>query len=101
PGFDYLYSEPRGGRRDTAMSSLTVRAGLPWALQAEITVPYVVYDRQTGSRVVSNLGDLQLGLTKQLVAEREFLPELLVTGRWKSRSGDSRSTPPTGIGSDT
>jgi hypothetical protein len=101
PAFDYLYSEPSNGRRDTVISTLTVRGGLPWRSQVELSVPYVDYDRQTGTHAVSNVGDVQLSLTKQLTEGASYLPELLAFGQWKSRSGHSELTPPTGTGSNT
>jgi hypothetical protein len=101
PEFDYFYSEPNGGRRDTFVSAITLRYGLPWALQADLRVPYVIYDRQTGFRSVSGLGDVELALTKDLVAERELVPELLFTGRWKTTTGRTSTVLPLGTGSDT
>lgn len=102
PELDYLYNEPTaGGRRDTLISSLALRAGLPWRSQVEVSVPYVPYDKQTGLGAVSGVGDAQLTFTHQLTGEAEFLPELLATLRWKSNSGHSETNPPTGTGSNT
>jgi hypothetical protein len=37
----------------------------------------------------NGLGDIQLGLTKQLLSERGWLPDLLTTVNWKSKTGGS------------
>jgi hypothetical protein len=99
PEIAYTYSEPEdGGRRDTFVSSVTVRTGLPWALQADVYVPYVIYDRQSGVGSSSDLGDIQLAVTKRLVPEAEYVPELLLTGRWKTDTGKTGGDLPTGTG---
>jgi hypothetical protein len=100
PEISYFYSEPNGRRRDTFVSVLTARLGLPWASQAELRVPYVVHDRLSDVDTSSGLGDIELALTKQVLSEREFVPALLVTGRWKTTSGKSDGTLPTGTGAD-
>lgn len=100
PEISYFYSEPNGRRRDTFVSALTARFGLPWLSQVELRVPYVVYDRLADVETSSGLGDIQLALTKQVVAEREFVPALLVGVRWKSTSGRSGGILPTGTGAD-
>lgn len=100
PELAYTYSERDRPRRDTFTSSLTVRAGLPGSLQADIYVPYVLYDRRSGAESSSDIGDISLGLTKRLVAETESVPELLVSGRWKTRSGNSSRDLQTGTGAD-
>jgi hypothetical protein len=101
PEITYFYSEPGGVRRDTVRSVATLRFGLPWASQLDVRVPYVVYDKLAGFSSSSGLGDIDVGLTKQLIAERDFVPELLISGRWKTTSGRSEANPPTGTGVDT
>jgi hypothetical protein len=99
PEASYYYSEPNEGkRRDTLTSALTFRLGLPWAMQTDLHVPYVIYDRQSGVGSATGLGDIQIGLAKRLVAEREFIPELLLTGRWKPPTGSSDGPLQTGTG---
>src|SRR5688572_31713302 len=70
------------------------RLGLPWSSQLDLAVPYsfIQEERTTGEsskRRHSGLGDLQLGLTKQLLSERGWLPDLLTTINWKSKTGGS------------
>jgi hypothetical protein len=70
------------------------RLGLPWSSQLDLAVPYsfIQEERTTGGsskRRHSGLGDLQLGLTKQLLSERGWSPDLLTTINWKSKTGGS------------
>lgn len=82
-------------RRDIVRSELTGRVGLPWGFQADLTVPYV-YDQEelttaaalTRTRRDNGFGDVELGLTKQLLYERGWVPDLLAAVRWKSTTGD-------------
>ncbi len=94
----YGYREQDSLRRDTFSSSLTLRLGLPWAAQGEVRAPFVLYDRQSGAGTSSGLGDVTVGLTKLLIMERESVPELLFTARWKTTTGSSDGQLPTGSG---
>jgi hypothetical protein len=98
PEIAYTYSEPGGRRRDTFTSAVTLRAGMPWALQAEVYVPYVLYDRRAGKHSSGTVGDVNVGLVRRLLSERERVPELLATVRWKTRTGTHRGDLPTGTG---
>lgn len=76
-------------------ASLAFRAGLPWAMQADIRVPYVWTheDRATlgavrDSERISGLGDIEVGLAKQLMDERGRRPALLGSLNWKSTTGE-------------
>jgi hypothetical protein len=101
PEITYFYSEPNGVRRDIVRPTLTLRYGLPWAAELDVRVPYVAYDHLGRMSPVSGLGDIDVALTKELIAERASVPALLVSARWKSTSGRTGSTPPTGTGVDT
>jgi hypothetical protein len=86
---------PQDISRNQLQTSVALRAGLPWSMQAEIRVPYVwaYEDRATlgvarESEEVSGLGDIELALTKQFVDERRGRPALLGSLNWKSVSGD-------------
>ncbi|MES2535946.1 MAG: transporter [Pseudomonadota bacterium] len=99
PELSYFYDEPTtGSRRDAFGTALSVRFGLPAAIQADVYVPYVVRDRQADLGSSSGIGDIRLGLTKQLVQERMGRPTLLVFGRWRTTTGDINRTLPTGFG---
>jgi len=101
PELFYVHSETGAGlRRDTFGSALSVRFGLPWDAQADMRVPYIIRDRQSGGGTASGLGDIDLGLTKILFLEREMTPELLLSARWRTRTGKEKGNPPTGLGAD-
>ena len=59
-------------------------------------VPYVFYERLKNVGSTSHLGDVQVALTKTAVQEGDLLPELLLTGRWKTETGKSTGRLPTG-----
>jgi hypothetical protein len=101
PEISYFYDQPGGGRRDTVIPAVTLRAGLPWASQAEVRVPYVAYDRQSGLGSSSGLSDIELAATKELIEERESVPDLLFELRWKTASGRTTGNLPTGTGNNT
>jgi hypothetical protein len=81
-------------RRDDLEASVGIRIGLPASFQAEMRIPYVwLYEnRATSSAVsdsqrVSGWGDFELGVAKQLFAERRGSFGLLGSVNWKSVSG--------------
>jgi hypothetical protein len=99
PELSYFYDEPTtGARRDAFATAITVRFGLPAAMQAEVYVPYVIRDHASGIGSASGIGDVRVGLTKELLKEREGTPALLVFGRWRTTTGDINRNPPTGFG---
>lgn len=99
PELSYFYDEPTtGARRDAFGTAITVRFGLPTAMHAEIYLPYVIRDHASGIGNASGIGDVRLGLTKELLKEREGTPALLVFGRWRTTTGDINGNPPTGFG---
>jgi uncharacterized protein len=100
PEVGYTYRESGGARRDTVTPALSLRVGLAWGAQADVRLPYVALDREAGGGPSSGLGDIAFGLTKALVTERGALPELLLTARWKTRSGQSGGRLPAGSGDD-
>jgi len=80
--------------RDVVLSSMTTRIGLPHDLQLDVRVPYgyqsertVTADNQKLSKRFLGLGDVEVGLTKQLKRGRGLGPDLLGGFRWKSTSG--------------
>jgi hypothetical protein len=83
-------------RRDSLTSSLTFRLGLPWEAQAEVTVPYVLNQERTAmgnfaqeTHNGTGLGDVEIGLTRQLLWESDLVPDLLAAVRWKTTTGES------------
>jgi hypothetical protein len=84
----------RNIKRDTSEGRLDLRFGLPWSSQLDVALPYSFIQQESvrggsSKRQRSGLGDLQLGWTKQLLSERGFLPDLLTTVNWKSKTGGS------------
>lgn len=81
-------------RRDTIEAATTLRLGLPWDSQVEVRIPYVYSDeelsvggQEENSRNSSGLGDVELGLSHQLLHESKWYPDLLGEFRWKSNTG--------------
>jgi hypothetical protein len=65
-----------------------------------VFVPSVLYQHLEDAGSSSDLGDVTLGATKRLLSETERLPELLLTGRWKTRTGNSTGLFRSGSGVD-
>jgi hypothetical protein len=82
-----------GMRIETFTGTLTLRVGLPLRLQAEAKAPFL-FERLTPTgddlsppREGRGFGDARLGLTWQVLRGHAHVPDLLVGGFWKSRSG--------------
>ena len=81
-------------QRDIVLSSVTTRLGLPDDFQLDVRVPYgyqsertVTADNNKTSQRYLGLGDVEVGLTKQLRRGRGFGPDVLAGFRWKSTTG--------------
>ena len=79
---------------------VTVRAGLPWAGQAQLSVPLTYTQRDQEQRVLgaptqstssnlSGLGDVQLSYTQQFRNDSGGLPSILGTVSWDSDTGET------------
>jgi hypothetical protein len=79
----------RDVRSDNVTASLGLRAGLPWTSQLDITLPFlygtsdVIIGGTKDSTSAAGLGDLQVGLSKQLTQDREWVPGLIGSVTWK------------------
>ena len=89
-------------RRDILLPSFSVRIGLPKSFQFDVRMPFgyeaeriVTGDNMEKSRSSSGIGDLDLGISKQIARERGVLPDLLAGFRWKSTSGGDPFSPET------
>ena len=78
-------------KRDTTEASLGLRAGLPWATQLEITLPYsqnrerrVVTGGLDQTDYASGFGSVEIGLTKQVLNEGKGRPGILGSLRWRA-----------------
>lgn len=83
-------------KRDTSDVSLDLRIGLPWTSQLDFRLPYTFDWQETATaaserrrRKRSGWGDIELGLTKQLLQERGWIPDVLTAVNWKSKTGES------------
>lgn len=81
-------------RRDILIHTATARLGLPGKFQMDFTVPYgyilnrtvdALNNEMTSSQF--GLGDIQAGLSKQLLMERGSTPDLLANIHFKSVTG--------------
>ena len=96
PGLSYNYTNrPSIGlvRRENYTASLGFRAGLPWAAQFEFTVPYAYQKVETGIPSLDHktgIGDISIGLSKQLLTEGSGgWPGLLANISYTRATGDS------------
>jgi hypothetical protein len=93
PGVGAVDQHVRG---DTIENTGTLRVGLPWATQADLRVPYIFNQEKVSTAGLddnkslgSGLGDIEIGLTKQLLRESDVAPDLLGAVRWRAPTGDS------------
>jgi hypothetical protein len=103
PGLQFDYTSRTGRsaidlvRRDTLVASLGLRVGLPWTSQLELAVPYVRQKVETlvvgsSSSVVvddSGIGDVQIGLSKELISQGRSGTSLIGNITYQNASGDS------------
>lgn len=83
-------------QRDIIIPALTVRGGIFDWLQADVSVPYrYQQDRITDSlatveALVENqgIGDIETGLSLQVLRERRWVPDVILSFRYKSRTGE-------------
>jgi len=82
-------------RRDSFLFSATMRLGLPWDCQAEVRIPYGIESQKiyTDQNVERNteldgIGDVELALSHQLLQAHGWIPDLLGSVRWKTKTGE-------------
>lgn len=81
-------------RREVALSAVTTRMGLPWNLQLDVRTPYgyeivrtVTADNRETTQRSNGLGDVQVGLSRQLTKEHGNIPDLLAGVTFKTKTG--------------
>jgi hypothetical protein len=82
-------------RHDSLASTLALRLGLPWEFQIETRIPYN-FEFETiakpgireFARDANGLGDIELAVTRQLMMERDWLPNLVGGIRWRTTTGE-------------
>jgi hypothetical protein len=94
--FDYAARSAIGlVRRENVVASLGLRVGLPWTSQLELSVPYLRQKVEVlvpGGTVVnddSGVGDIQLGLSKELLAPGRGGTSVIGNITYQNASGDS------------
>jgi hypothetical protein len=89
-------------QRDELFADLTFRLGLPFDSQVELDIPYQYEDqatvtrvnfaaRQEQSRDASGVGDVGLTLSKTLLRERGWRPDLIGGVRWDTDTGETNN----------
>lgn len=85
-----------GTRAEIYAGAVTLRVGLPFRFQVEATAPFI-WSRWTGltenaddpARTGSGFGDVTMAGTWQPLRAFRNFPDVLVSGFWKARNGDS------------
>ena len=88
PALSYRRADGRSGfpRSDTLGTSLSLRAGLPWQSQIQMSIPYILRTR-VGDEHAAGLGDVSLAVAKQLLKEGDHLPSLIAALGWTAPTG--------------
>jgi len=81
-------------RNDDIRAVAAVRLGLPWESQLEVQIPYA-WRRQSralgnGTHAVndgSGIGDIEVGLSHQLLHEKDWRPDLVGAVSWRFDTG--------------
>lgn len=100
PEFSYAYADNRDMRRDTFRAALTGIVGLPWATQVDVRIPFVISDRLEGRGRTSGLGDISIGISKDLLSGDADSLGLVATARWYANTGRKSRPFFTGIGAN-
>lgn len=81
-------------REDQLHGALTLRAGLPWSSQLDITAPYVwirqsrsLGDGTQASNDGSGIGDVQIAVSHQFLREAGWRPDLIGGLSWRFPTG--------------
>lgn len=100
PELTYAYSNDDDLRRDTVRGAVTVIVGLPWASQIDVRVPVVIHDHLEDGGSASGLGDVSIGLSKDLLAGDPGSLGLVLSGRYFADTGRKSRPFFTGLGTD-
>jgi hypothetical protein len=86
-------------RRDFFEAGVILRAGLPFGSQVDLLLPFVVewtdtsFLGQTFSRSHEDIGDIEVMLSKQLLYESGWVPDLIAALNWKTSTGEADFDP--------
>lgn len=92
---------PLTTRQDILEADVTARYGLPFASQINLTLPFVtnwertanLSSNTTTSHTNSGLGDIDIGLSKQLLYEHQWVPDAIAEVSWKTTTGTAQFNP--------
>jgi len=98
PRFGYVYDEYGDQQLDAIRSALALRLGLPWALQTDVELPYVMLQSLRRQEQRSGFGDIDFGISKLLLLEGASTPELVLRGSWRLPTGRIDGVVPVGTG---
>jgi hypothetical protein len=98
-------------RSDSLLAGLTLRLGLPFDSQLTLDVPYLYEGTSTVTRVdsagvreesrdIRGFGDIGVAVSKGLLRERGWRPDLIASVRWDTDTGQSDAGVPLGSGFD-
>jgi hypothetical protein len=105
-----VFVTENAARSTQVEAAALLRLGLPWDSQAQVRIPYDYKNLSNVDRVVgtgisdksidaTGLGSVSLTFTKQLLTEKEWLPNLFASGAWQS-AGQTQKGIPLGMGFD-
>jgi hypothetical protein len=89
--------------QDTLETGLIARYGLPFDAQFNLHVPYIVSWTRTSaigtttSRTDTGIGDVDFGLSKQILYERGLIPDVLAQITYKVNTGSAVFSPTTAL----
>ncbi len=88
PGLSFSRADGHSGfpRSDSLDASMSLRAGLPWQSQIQITAPYSLR-RRIGDERADGMGDVSLSVATQLLREHDRVPSLIGSLSWIARTG--------------
>lgn len=82
-------------RRDIITNSHAFRLGIGAGLQLDLNIPYTQEDQEAfrddgfyQTRRAGGIGDISLGLSRQLTRSGDFWPDSIVALNWKSTTGE-------------
>lgn len=91
-----LYPVTQRSREDLLEAGLSFRLGLPWESQISVRVPVAWYSAQatfaadqTVHSNASGLGDISVNVSKQVVHEQGYVPDVLLNVAYSANTGNS------------
>ena len=93
---DDVFLGSRKSKRDEFTTSANLRVGLPFDFQLEIGLPYNLVRQQVQPSDKEDtghaIGDLNVGIAKTLIREKEWVPDLVARITYDSNTGDKSNS---------